>query len=128
MKLMSLDFADYAKDLINNRQEQFSFKTAYFVKRNWHKFSHTSHHIWEELVKVGKGFKMLNEDLKFFLRLQKYKIEYKYDEPTFKQDIKLRQVKSDFIKFIPFSLFIIIPGAELLLPAWLMVFPNSIPS
>jgi LETM1 and EF-hand domain-containing protein 1 len=32
------------------------------------------------------------------------------------------------IKFIPFSLFIIIPGAELLLPAWLVVFPNSIPS
>ena len=38
------------------------------------------------------------------------------------------QVKSDFIKFIPFSIFIIVPGAELLLPAWLMVFPNSIPS
>ena len=34
----------------------------------------------------------------------------------------------DFIKFIPFSVFIIVPGAELLLPAWLMIFPNSIPS
>ena len=40
----------------------------------------------------------------------------------------MKQVKSDLLKFIPFSLFIIIPGAELLLPAWLVVFPNSIPS
>jgi LETM1 and EF-hand domain-containing protein 1 len=42
--------------------------------------------------------------------------------------VKLKQVTSDFVKFIPFSLFIIIPGAELLLPAWLVIFPNSIPS
>lgn len=34
----------------------------------------------------------------------------------------------DFIKFIPFSLFIIVPGLEVLLPAWLVIFPNSIPS
>lgn len=34
----------------------------------------------------------------------------------------------DVIKFIPFSFFIIIPGAEILLPPYLMVFPNSIPS
>lgn len=31
-------------------------------------------------------------------------------------------------KFIPFSIFIIIPGLELLLPAWLVIFPNAIPS
>ena len=71
---------------------------------------------------------MLNDDFKFYLRSKKHRIEYKYDKPSYKEDIKLRQVKSDFIKFIPFSLFIIIPGAELLLPAWLVVFPNSIPS
>jgi len=32
------------------------------------------------------------------------------------------------MKFIPFSFFILIPGAELLLPPFLMVFPNSVPS
>jgi LETM1 and EF-hand domain-containing protein 1 len=37
-------------------------------------------------------------------------------------------VKKDFIKFIPFSVFILIPGLELLLPAWVMIFPNSVPS
>lgn len=29
---------------------------------------------------------------------------------------------------IPFSFFLLIPGAELLLPLWLSVFPNSLPS
>jgi LETM1 and EF-hand domain-containing protein 1 len=37
-------------------------------------------------------------------------------------------VREDFLKFIPFSFFLIVPGMELLLPAWLMVFPNSKPS
>ena len=37
-------------------------------------------------------------------------------------------MKIDVIKFIPFSFFILIPGAEILLPPFLMVFPNSVPS
>lgn len=125
---MSYDIKDYLADIIFMRQAEFSFKTAYFVKRHYHSTSHTLGHIWEELVKVGKGFKMLKEDFKFLVKSKKSRIDYKYDKPSYKEDIKLRQVKSDFIKFIPFSLFIIIPGAELLLPAWLVVFPNSIPS
>lgn len=40
----------------------------------------------------------------------------------------MRQVRSDFIKFVPFSLFLLIPGGELFLPAWVLIFPNSIPS
>ena len=34
----------------------------------------------------------------------------------------------DLLKFIPFSLFLIIPGAEILLPLYLAFFPNSIPT
>jgi hypothetical protein len=29
---------------------------------------------------------------------------------------------------IPFSMFLLIPGAELALPLWLKIFPNSMPS
>lgn len=68
IKCIVLDFKDYAADLVLNRQEMFSFKTAFFVKRNYHKFAHVAHHGWDELKKVGRGFRMLNEDLKFFLR------------------------------------------------------------
>lgn len=69
LNLIWLDFSDYATDFIFWRPEQFSYKTAYFVKRNGSKMAHKLHHIWDELKKVGRGFKMLNEDLKFFLRL-----------------------------------------------------------
>jgi len=29
---------------------------------------------------------------------------------------------------VPFSLFLLIPGGELFLPAWVLIFPNSVPS
>lgn len=41
---------------------------------------------------------------------------------------RIRQVRTDVMKFIPFSFFIIIPGLELLLPPFLVIFPNSVPS
>jgi hypothetical protein len=123
---------EYVKDPIQGRSDLFAYKTAYFLKRNYshysHKIGHTLHHIWDELKKVGQGFKKLNEDFKFFVRFQKRRYDLKYDKESYTENIKLKQVKSDFIKFIPFSIFIIVPGAELLLPAWLVVFPNSIPS
>ena len=34
----------------------------------------------------------------------------------------------DFWKFIPFSLFLIVPGLEVALPLYLLLFPNSIPT
>ena len=37
-------------------------------------------------------------------------------------------MRKDFIKFVPFSLFLLIPGGELFLPAWVIIFPNSVPS
>ncbi len=132
VKYMGQDMVEYVMDPIQGRTDRFAYKTAYFVKRNYnhysHSIGHTMHHIWDELKKVGYGFKMLNEDFKFFIRFQKRKYDLKYDKESYVENIKLKQVKSDFIKFIPFSIFIIVPGAELLLPAWLVVFPNSIPS
>ena len=37
-------------------------------------------------------------------------------------------MKGDFFRFVPFSIFLIIPGGEIFLPAWILIFPNSIPS
>ena len=48
---------DYIKDPLYGRTDLFSYKTAYFLKRNTSKFSHFvghhGHHIWDELKKVG---------------------------------------------------------------------------
>ena len=40
----------------------------------------------------------------------------------------MRTVTQDMLKMIPFSAFLIIPGAELLLPVYLNIFPNAMPS
>lgn len=50
---MVLDLQDYIKDILLLRTDHFSYKTAYFVKRNNHKMWHALHHIWDELKKVG---------------------------------------------------------------------------
>ena len=62
-------------DIVNNRHEQFCFKNTEFLKRNWHwlyhkvlhPVGHKLHHVWEELVKVGQGLKLLTEDFKFLV-------------------------------------------------------------
>ena len=125
---MGEDFIEYVKDVFLGRTDPFIYKTADFYHRNKKSMIHHLCHIWEELVKVGRGFRALKNDFLYFFSVHKSKISYKYDAISYKQEVKIKQVKTDFIKFIPFSLFIIVPGLELLLPAWLMIFPNSIPS
>ena len=71
-KFIFLDTIDYSADIVSGRFDLFAYKTAYFTKRNWHwwnhKIAHHLHHIWDELKKVGRGFKMLWQDFKFFVR------------------------------------------------------------
>jgi LETM1 and EF-hand domain-containing protein 1 len=55
-------------------------------------------------------------------------ITEKYTVTSYKNDSKSRVIKQDVLKMIPFSAFLLIPGGELLLPAYLKVFPNSLPS
>ena len=47
---------------------------------------------------------------------------------TIKESHKMNVTKTDLLKMIPFSFFIIVPGAELTLPLCLYLFPNMIPS
>ena len=72
--------------------------------------------------------KQLYRDGKWALGTQKKKISSKYDDVSYREKRKMQRVRTDYIKFIPFSFFIVMPGGEALLPAWLLVFPNSIPS
>ena len=52
----------------------------------------------------------------------------KYNQVSYSHAAKQRHVLIDIFKMIPFSFFLIIPGAELVLPLWLKIFPNSLPS
>lgn len=55
-------------------------------------------------------------------------LEQKYYREDSIQEQKIGRIKKDFIKFVPFSFFVLIPGAEIFLPPFLMIFPNSVPS
>ena len=47
---------------------------------------------------------------------------------TRKERLMMESVTTDLLRLIPFSFFIIIPGAEILLPVALKMFPDMIPS
>jgi hypothetical protein len=115
-------------DIFNKRTDLVIQKFVSFVKRVFHNVTHTLGHVWDEIVKVGRGFRHFKNDLKYYISLKVPRKNYRYETHNYSQDVKIKQVKKDFMKFIPFSVFILIPGLELLLPAWLMIFPKSIPS
>jgi len=110
------------------RTDPFAFKTAEFVKRNFNRIRSILSHGMYEMRKIGRGFRNLKKDVGYAMGLRKDIIIHKYKNQNYEENVKMRQVQTDVIKFIPFSFFILIPGAEILLPPFLMVFPNSVPS
>lgn len=82
---------------------------------------------------VVEGVHHTVHGLKDFGKDSKWLISQKYNKDRF-QDVSSMQrrreskIIEDFLKMIPFSFFLLIPGAELLLPFWLSIFPNSLPS
>ena len=78
--------------------------------------------------KLKLGFQKLYADVMFAFGVNKRNLNYKYKKVDIMEDRKIRQVKNDVIKFIPFSILLIIPGMEILIPPVLVIFPNSIPS
>ena len=114
------------------------FKTAGFTKRQagralafaqW--FGAKAWYAWDALkhglAHMAHGMKALFKDGKWVVKHQVNKQQL-YARSSFKQQQRVRQVQNDFIKFVPFSLFLLIPGGELFLPAWVLIFPNSVPS
>ena len=119
---------EFFKDLLYWEKQKVISKMADFLKRNYFRVRRTSSHIWEEVKHIGKGFVTLKDDIKGSVTDVKDLHYARYKKPTYSHTQKIQQITQDVIKFIPFSIFILIPGLELLLPAWLVIFPNAIPS
>ncbi len=83
--------------------------------------------IKREAKKTWNGCKILNRDGKYLMR-KKYAITFHGEEYSIRDRKLMEQTSTDLLKMIPFSVFIIVPGAELLLPLCLYIFPNMIPS
>ncbi|KAG8526931.1 uncharacterized protein KY384_008360 [Bacidia gigantensis] len=85
----------------------------------WQKVKHEAHHYWD-------GTKLLGTEVKISFKLA-LKMAAGY-ELTRREDRQLRRTVQDLGRLVPFSVFVIVPFAELLLPVALKIFPNMLPS
>lgn len=87
--------------------------------------------IWQiikvELIHLKKSLIQVWKDTKYISKMV-YKNRLNEDNYTLKQIHDRRQISKDLVKFIPYTFFIVVPGAEFLIPPYLMMFPNSTPT
>eukprot|EP00397_Hematodinium_sp_SG-2012_P012191 GEMP01012354.1.p1 GENE.GEMP01012354.1~~GEMP01012354.1.p1 ORF type:complete len:716 (+),score=142.01 GEMP01012354.1:257-2149(+) len=72
------------------------------------------------------GFRLFGANVKISSKLATHSL--KGHALTLRERKLLIRTTSDIFKIIPFSFFIIIPFAELLLPVFIRIFPNMLPS
>ncbi|KAG6216180.1 hypothetical protein E4U22_007225 [Claviceps purpurea] len=85
----------------------------------WQKVKKEAHHYWD-------GSKLLAAEVKISSRLA-LKMGAGY-ELTRRENKQLRRTVQDLGRLVPFSVFIIVPLGEALLPLALKLFPNMLPS
>lgn len=136
-KYLAEDTFAFGKDIWRKDEEAIIFKTAGNMRRQLDRFYLFLSMLEQFVVKsknalVGgvvhtvHGMKDFGRDSSWLLR-QKIKTE-QFETDSYKKNRRSRKVYEDVIKMIPFSMFLLIPGAELALPLWLKIFPNSMPS
>lgn len=82
--------------------------------------------IKEGLLHMLHGLNLVWRD---YRRLAFYrKTKANEDQFTIKEYIERERIKEDMVKFIPYGVMILLPFGELLLPPYLALFPNAIPS
>lgn len=82
--------------------------------------------IWDEVVHYYHGFRLLFIDIGIASRLL-WKVLNGISLSR-REHKQLVRTSSDVFRLVPFSVFIIIPFMELLLPVFLKFFPNLLPS
>ncbi|CDO92528.1 unnamed protein product [Kluyveromyces dobzhanskii CBS 2104] len=85
----------------------------------WAKVKHEAQHYWD-------GTKLLGLEIKIATRLV-MKMSAGY-ELSRREMIQLKRTTQDLVRLVPFSAFVLVPFAELLLPIALKLFPNLLPS
>lgn len=89
------------------------------MTRAWKKVKHEAQHYWH-------GTKLLVSEVRISSRLQ-WKI-LQGETLTRRERRQLKRTTQDLLRLVPFSVFLIVPFMELLLPVALKLFPNMLPS
>ncbi|KAK5814197.1 LETM1-like protein-domain-containing protein [Linnemannia elongata] len=80
----------------------------------------------KELVHYWHGTKLLGTEIKISTKLANRLLHG--SKLTRREQRQLRRTSGDLLRLIPFSVFIIVPFMEFLLPVALKLFPNMLPS
>ncbi|KAF9953870.1 hypothetical protein BGZ72_005091 [Mortierella alpina] len=80
----------------------------------------------KELIHYWDGTKLLGKEIKISTKLANRLLLG--EKLTRREQKQLRRTTSDLLRLIPFSVFVIVPFMELLLPVALKLFPNMLPS
>lgn len=83
-------------------------------------------------IKVGihhlkKGFVYIGRDTMYLTKILSQN-QLREESYTVFQLTERRRIVKDLIKFVPYSAFLLIPFAELFLPVYMVLFPNSMPT
>ncbi|TXT04832.1 hypothetical protein VHUM_04100 [Vanrija humicola] len=93
--------------------------TGPWYSRAWAVVKKEAAHYWA-------GTKLLGQEIKISSKLQ-YKV-LQGGSLTRRERRQLRRTTTDIMRLVPFSVFVIIPFMEFLLPVALKLFPNMLPS
>ncbi|CCF55975.1 hypothetical protein KAFR_0A05400 [Kazachstania africana CBS 2517] len=85
----------------------------------WMKVKHEASHYWN-------GTKLLGFEIKISSRLLMKMLAG--NSLSRRENLQLKRTTKDVVRLVPFSAFVLIPFAELLLPIALKLFPNLLPS
>lgn len=103
-----------------SQQSSSSAPTTVPEKKSiWEKVKHEAQHYWD-------GTKLLGYEVKVSFKLA-LKM-FAGGGLTRREHRQLKRTLQDIVRLVPFSMFVIVPFAELLLPVALKLFPNMLPS
>lgn len=82
--------------------------------------------VWDEIVHYYHGFRLLFIDIRIASRLLLKSM--RGNDLSRREYRQLTRTTADIFRLVPFSIFIIVPFMELLLPVFLKFFPGMLPS
>lgn len=103
----------------SSKSDETTIVSAEPKKSIWEKVKHEAQHYWS-------GTKLLGYEMKVSTKLL-FKMVAGYGLSR-REASQLQRTIVDVIRLVPFSMFILVPFAELLLPVALKIFPGLLPS
>ncbi|WVN85365.1 uncharacterized protein L203_100510 [Cryptococcus depauperatus CBS 7841] len=113
------DVAAAEEEKALERKEEKKKPTGPLPARVWATVKKEAAHYWA-------GTKLLGQEIKISSKLQ-WKV-LNGATLTRRESRQLRRTTTDLLRLLPFSVFLIVPFMELLLPVALKLFPNMLPS